>query len=97
MGAVFIDSLLHDALIAKLKRFGIKRNSLDWFSSYLYSRTQAVSIGNTLSNLLTIQSGVPQGSILGLVLFTLYINDLPTCSQFSSTKMYADDTVICFT
>lgn len=68
-GAVFIDlrkafdSEPHNAhaLNAKLKRFGIEENSLNWFSNYLFNRTQAVSIGNTLSNHLTIQSGVPQG------------------------------------
>ena len=68
-GAVFIDlrkavdSEPHNAhaLNAKLKRFGIKENSLYWFSNYLFNRTQAVSIGNTLANHLTIQSGVPQG------------------------------------
>ena len=84
-------------LIAKLRRFGIKGNSLDWFSNYLYDRTHAVRIGNTLSNLLTIQSAVPQGSILGPVLFALYSKDLPSRIQFSSTMMYADDTAIYFT
>ena len=80
-GAVFIvlrkafDSAANNALIIKLKRFGIK-NSLNWFPNYLYNRTQAViSIGETVSNHLTIQSGVPQGTILDPVLFTLYMND----------------------
>ena len=57
------DSEPHNAhaLNAKLKRFGIKDNSLNRFSNYLFNRTQAVSIGNTLSNHSTIQSGLPQG------------------------------------
>ena len=99
-GALFIDlrkafdTVPHNALISKLSRFGIKEKSLEWFKSYLSSRTQAVCIGNELSSHKNVLSGVQQGSVLGPVLFILYINDLVSSVQFSQVMMYADDTVI---
>ena len=99
-GALFIDlkkafdTVPYDDLICKLKRFGLEENSLAWLTSYLTNRTQAVCVEDELSSPMPVLSGVPQGSILGPVLFTLYINDLPSCIQFSNIMMYADDTVI---
>ena len=98
-GALFIDlkkafdTVPHDDLICKLRRFGLEENSLAWMASYLTNRSQAVCVGDELSSPMPVLSGVPQGSILGPVLFTLYINDLPSCIQFSNIMMYADDTV----
>ena len=95
-GALFIDlkkafdTVPHDDLICKLRRFGFEENSLAWMASYLTNRSQAVCVGDELSSPMPVLSGVPQGSILGPVLFTLYINDLPSCIQFSNI---ADDTV----
>jgi hypothetical protein len=82
-----------DVLLRKLRRLGVGGRELDWFRSYLSERTQFVSIEGHNSILLDILTGVPQGSILGPLLFLIYINDLPDCSDFLS-KLFADDTAL---
>ena len=100
IGAVMIDFkkafdlVDHAILLEKLKHYQLTNNTISWFQSYLNERKQKVSLNNTLSDNEVIISGVPQGSILGPLLFLLFINDLPLYIDSSNTDMYADDTTL---
>ena len=90
------DTVNHDILIKKLEHYGIRGNVLDWFRSYLRGRFQYVSVNGHSSDLLPISCGVPQGSVLGLLLFLIYVNDLPNISKVLQFYLFADDTGIYF-
>ena len=85
------DKVPHDRLLFKLKNYGICGKLLDWIKSFLSCRKQRVVLGNHSSNWIEVTSGVPQGSVLGPVLFIIYINDLADCINCPSS-IYADDT-----
>lgn len=87
------DSLDHEILCNKLEHYGIRGLALNWFKSYLDSRTHYVQISGTNSDCIEVKLGVPQGSILGPLLFNIYINDFVFCSNLLNFFLYADDTV----
>jgi hypothetical protein len=80
-------------LLKKLSKLGILGAELAWFNSYLTNRRQFVAINDAMSELLSVLIGVPQGSVLGPLLFLLYINDLSSCSSLL-TLLFADDTAL---
>ena len=78
--------------MSKLKHYGVRGIPLKWFQTYLCDRTQFVTINDTSSTIKRISIGVPQGSILGPLLFLIYINDLNNCIKHATTYHFADDT-----
>ena len=88
------DALDHTTLLHKLKYYGINGFTLHWFNSHLSSRSQYVVINNVLSTKMVINTGVPQGSILGPLSFLIYMNDIPNSSQAFRFVLYGDDTTI---
>ena len=85
------DCVNHEILLSKLDYYGIRGAANDWFRDYLTNRYQHTRIGSTVSSHLPVTAGVPQGSILGPILFLLYINDLPNATSMNS-YLFADDT-----
>lgn len=100
VGACFIDlskafdTISHSKLLTKLPSYGIYDRELDWFTDYLFGRKAMVQYNQTISDPFPITSGVPQGSILGPLLFLLIFNDLTDVVKHSEVVKYADDTVL---
>jgi len=86
------DTINHDVLEQKLSHYGIRGSMLNWLKSYLRNRVQMVKVENTFSSREIVQCGVPQGSILGPLLFLIYINDLYKISSLLQFVLFADDT-----
>ena len=100
VGAVYLnfskafDMVDHSLLLLKMAKYGVRGKELKWFTDYLYERRQRVCVENAKSDWATIRRGVPQGSILGPLLFIIYANDLPQAVQHCFVQQYADDTTL---
>ena len=100
VGAVFIDltkafdTVGHSVLLSKLSAYGVFDVEHKWFTDYLFNRKQLVNLDNTLSEAMSVKHGVPQGSILGPLLFIIFFNDLAEVLKHSKVVKFADDTVI---
>jgi len=101
-GAVYLDlrkafdTVDLESLLFKLQCLGIGGDELKWFDNYIKDRSQCVQHVTAISDKLPISCGVPQGSILGPTLFTLYVNDIVTCISHAKIVFYADDTILLF-
>ena len=88
------DKVSHRHLLYKLKFYGIENNTLNWIQAFLQDRTQTVVINGISSTSVPVTSGVPQGTVLGPILFLIYINDLPEYLEHSKLRLFADDSII---
>ena len=99
-GVLFIDlkkafyTIDHEIILPKLAHYGADQSAVRFFGSYLCNRSQKCSVNGALYNARKLTYGVPQGSILGPLVFLIYINDLPNCLDISCAKIFADDTNI---
>lgn len=86
------DTVNHNVLLLKLLRYGFQGDVIKWFTSYILNRSQFVYFNNCMSNKAVMTCGVAQGSILGPLLFLIYLNDLAVASSSISPFLFADDT-----
>ena len=91
------DTVNHKILLKKLESYGFRGVANEWFSTYLSNRKQYVHIPGEESSYRKIKRGVPQGSVLGPILFLLYINDLSNAIFYNLVYNFADDTAILYT
>ena len=85
------DCVPHDFLLHKLAKYGILDNEHRWFNSYLSHRKQSIAFNNILLSQESVNIGVPQDTVLGPILYLIYMNDLPDMLPPNSCVMYADD------
>ena len=90
------DTVNHEILLSKLEYYGVRGTLLDLFKNYMKKRTQFTSINNSVSETLNVKSGVPQGSILGPLLFLIYINDMHLVTEHADMHHFADDTSLLY-
>ena len=88
------DTLAHPSLLSKLQHYGIRGIPYEWFNSYLTNRKQHTVYNSHCSENRQLYFGVPQGSILGPLLFLIYINDIVKCTPFFHYVIFADDTTL---
>jgi hypothetical protein len=88
------DKVPHQRLLCKLKFYGIKNETLSWISAFFANRTQTVVLDGESSDITTVTSGVPQGTVLGPVRFLVYINDLQEDLKSRQLRLFADDSII---
>jgi len=90
------DTIDHRTLLKKLAKYNFSTESIELVASYLSGRQQMVGYQGVFSDLRPLKTGVPQGSILGPLLFLIYINDLPNTSKLFKISIYADDTTLIY-
>ena len=88
------DTVNHEILVQKLPHYGLTKDTTQWIECYLSNRSQKCTVNDITSSCLDIKCGVPQGSILGPLLFLLYINDIVDVLECTKCYLYADDTVL---
>ena len=90
------DLVSHQVLLEKLQQYKCTNFTLNWFESYLHNRNQSTVFRGTISKTEHVKVGVPQGSVLGPLMFIVFMNDLPLASPNSQLDMYADDTTMTY-